>query len=400
MNILEVHEADYLKKPIFEFIEIPEALSILGHDVTMVDFGEKDKKIFSRARSFRGNRVFPKSKVRVFRPGTIHLSQVFAHFIGIFTSWSLLKRLFRKKRFDAIILYSVPTNGWIVTRLAKRYKVPVFFRTIDILHDLRPYGFPIRQIIRSLEKKVYKDSDYVLALTPRLGKYTGHKDFLPLYPAVNSSVFRPMPEGNAELRRLRKKHGISKDDKLVMFLGTFYEFSGLDILIKNLKRIQKKVPRARLLLVGGDIAEQELRQMAEDEGVAKDVIFTGFVPYTEANKYINLSTMCVNLFRDCRATHDIIPAKLFQYLGCRKPLLSRRLKGTVDIIPERSRAVEYATTDEEIVRKTIKILSDDRYRTGLAKHGYEFTMKHHSWKVFVKRLEGYLKKYKGKKRVK
>ena len=180
MNILEVHEADYLKKPIFEFIEIPEALSLLGHDVTMVDFGEKGRKIFSlKTKIFRGNRVFPKSRVRVIRPGAIHLGQVFTHFTGIFTSWLLLRKLFKKKRFDAIILYSVPTNGWIVTRLAKKYGVPVFFRTLDILHDLRPYGFPIRQIIKSLEKKVYKSSDYMLALTPRLGKYTKHKKILP-----------------------------------------------------------------------------------------------------------------------------------------------------------------------------------------------------------------------------
>lgn len=394
MNILEVHEADYLKKPIFEFIEIPEALSLMGHDVTMVDFGDKGNKIFSlKTKTFRGNRVFSKSKVRVIRPGAIHLGQVFAHFIGIFTSWALLRKLFKKKRFDAIILYSVPTNGWIVTRLAKKYGVPVFFRTLDILHDLRSYGFPIRQIIKSLEQKVYGDSDYMLALTPRLGKYTKHKRILPLYPAVNDKLFYPISADSPELFKLRKKYGINKSDKLIMFLGTFYEFGGLDMLIKNIKKIRAKVPEARLLLVGGAVVEDELRQLAKDEGVAKDVIFTGFVPYAEVTNYINLATLCINSFRDCKATRDIIPAKLFQYLACKKPLLSRRLKGTMDILPETSKAVEYATTDKEIIKKTIMILSDDRYRNQLMVRGYDFTIKYHSWPAFIKKLEGYLKKY-------
>ena len=111
------------------------------------------------------------------------------------------------------------------------------------------------------------------------------------------------------------------------------------------------------------------------------------------SNYTNLATLCINSFRECKATRDIIPAKLFQYLACKKPLLSRKLKGTMDIIPEKSRAVEYAKTDSEMIDKIVKILSDDKFRNALADRGYKFTMKHHSWPVFVDKIEGYLKKY-------
>lgn len=398
MKILVVHEIDYLEKPIFEFIEIPEALSVRGHDVTMVDFGQYSGgcRFSLKTKKFRGHRVFKNAKVKVARPGTIFLGDAFAHFLGMFTSRKLLGKLFKDNDFDAVILYSVPTNGWIVTKLAKKHGVPVFFRTLDILHDLRPYGFPLRQIIKSLEQKVYDASDYMLALTPRLGKYTKHRRILPLYPAVNDKIFYPMKESHPDLVKLRKKHGIKKSDKIIMFLGTFYEFGALDVLIKNLKKIQARVPEARLLLVGGAGIEKDLRQLAKDEGVSKDVIFTGFVPYADVVKYINVSALCINSFVECKATRDIIPAKLFQYLACKKPLLSRRLKGTMDIIPEKSGAVEYATTDAEMLNKMVKILSDDKFRKKLTDKGYEFTMKNHAWPVFVDKLEGYLKKYRKK----
>jgi glycosyltransferase involved in cell wall biosynthesis len=110
-------------------------------------------------------------------------------------------------------------------------------------------------------------------------------------------------------------------------------------------------------------------------------------------KHINLATLCINPFRECKATKDIIPAKLLQYMACKKPLLSRRLKGTIDIIPERSGAVEFVVTDEDLVKGAINILSSHEKQHKLADTGYDFVMKNHAWPVFIDKLEGYLKKY-------
>jgi glycosyltransferase involved in cell wall biosynthesis len=399
MKILEVHEVNYLTKPIYEFIEIPEELSIRGHDVTMVDYGEKNDKIFSlKTKTFRGNRVFPKAKVKIIRPGAIYIGELITRFTGMITSWFVLRKLFKENKFDALLLYAVPMSGWSALHFAKKHNVPVFFRILDVLTDLRKYPFPVKHVIGALERQVYKNSDYILALTPKLGDYTGRKDCLPLYPAVNDKIFYPIDADNKELEKLRKKWEISREDKIIFYLGTFYDFGGLDILIKNLKRIQKKVPNARILLVGGGFAEKELKALVEKEKVSKDVIFTGFVPYSEVTKYTNLATLCINSFRECKATKDIIPAKLFQYLACKKPLVSRKLKGILDIIPADSGAVEFVRTDEEFVKKTIEILSSEEKQRKLAEKGYEFTMKNHAWPVFMDKLEGYLKKYAGKKK--
>ncbi|MFH1669539.1 MAG: glycosyltransferase [Candidatus Woesearchaeota archaeon] len=398
MRILEVHEANYLTKPIFEFIEIPEELSLRGHDVTMVDYGERDKKIFSlKTKRFRGHRVFPDAKVKIIRPGAIYLGELVTRFTGMIASWFVLRQLFKEKKFDAVLLYSVPTNGWITLHFAKKHKVPVFFRTLDALRNLRNYPFPLKYIVGALENHVYKHSDHILSLTPRLGAYTGRKDCLPLYPAVNDKLFYPLPKDDAGLESLRNKYGISKEDKIILYLGTFYDFGGLEVFIKNIRKIQRSVPNARLLLVGGGFVEKELKELAEKEKVSADVIFTGFVPYSEVTNHINLATLCINAFRECDATKDIIPAKLFQYMACKRPLLSRRLKGTMDLIPERSGAVKFVSTDKELVDNTIELLSDEKMQHEIAEKGYEFVMKNHAWPAFIDKLEGYLKKYTNNK---
>ncbi len=397
MNILEVHEVNYFKKPIFEFIEIPEALSLKGHDVTMVDFGEGDNKIFSlKTQTFKANRVFKNSKAKVVRPGAIFLGSLIARFTNMFTSYFVLRRLFKEKKFDAVILYSVPTNGWITVKLAKKFNVPVFFRTLDVLYKLRPFPFPIKQIVYALERYVYKNSDYILALTPRLGLYCGRKDFLPLYPAVNDKIFYPLEKNDKKLASLRKKYNIKIEDKVILYLGTFYEFGGLDNFISNLKNIQKKVKNAKLLLVGGGATEQVLKELVKKEGLEEDVIFTGFVPYDKVNEYTNLSDVCINPFKDCEATKHIIPAKLFQYLACKKTIVSRKLKGILDIIPDKGLGVIYAESDDNLIKETIRVLSDEELNRSIAEKGYVFTKENHSWPVFIDKLETYLKKY-GKK---
>lgn len=394
MNILEVHEVNYFKKPIFEFIEIPEALSLRGHKVTVVDYGEGEDKRFSfKTKHFRGNRVFPASKVDVVRPGAILLGSLIGRFTNMISSWFVLRRLFRENKFDAVLLYSVPTNGWITLHFAKKHDVPVFFRTLDVLYELRPFPFPIKWIVRALEKQVYKNSDYLLALTPRLAAYCGRKDYLPLFPAVNDKIFYPFPAGDVRLTKLRKKHSIKSDDVLILYLGTFYDFGGLENFISSLKRIKQKIPNARLLFVGGGFVEPQLKELAVKEGVADDVIFTGFVPYDSVRDYINLADVCVNPFKECEATRHIIPTKLFQYMACRKTVISRRLPGILEIIPQKGAGVVYAVSDKELIDKTIAVLSDDALNARLAGEAFDFTKKKHSWPVFMDLLESYLKRF-------
>jgi glycosyltransferase involved in cell wall biosynthesis len=395
MKILEVHEVNYREKIIYEFIEIPEALSLRGHEVTVVDFGEGEKKRW-KTEVFRGNRVFPDSRVRVVRPGALFQNDYLARISAWYTNLLVLKRLFLKNRFDAVILYSVPTNGWQAVMLAKKHGVPVFFRAIDALYDLRPYPFPLSYIVRMFERFVYKRCDYVLELTPKMGDYTGIKKRLPLYSAVNDNIFFPKDKYDPDLKRLRKKHKIKSRDKLITYIGSFYEFVGLEGFIKGLKRIRAAVPDARLLLVGGGESDKRLRSLARKHGVEKDVIFTGFVQYEDVCSYINLASVCIVPFREVDATRDIVPIKLFQYLGCKKPVICRKLGGILTVVPRVGHGVIFEKTDEGMIGRTIEILKDKKKQDRMAGQGYSFCRSRHTWKVFIDTLEGYLEKYRKK----
>ena len=80
MKILVVHEVNYLKKIIYEFQILPEILSMLGHDVTVIDYDDSWETAGNGDRSGLRTRIYVSvhrayagASVTVRRPGMIRL---------------------------------------------------------------------------------------------------------------------------------------------------------------------------------------------------------------------------------------------------------------------------------------------------------------------------------------
>ena len=99
----------------------------------------------------------------------------------------------------------------------------------------------------------------------------------PMPGGVDSTVFRPDPQGRA---MIRARHGID-DRKVIVCVSRVVARKGQDTLVESLPQILHEVPDAHLLIVGpGDYAES-LRNRANALGVAEHVTFTGPVDYDE-----------------------------------------------------------------------------------------------------------------------
>lgn len=94
---------------------------------------------------------------------------------------------------------------------------------------------------------------------------------------VDTEQFRPDPLARKEIRD-RYELG---DRPVVVCVSRLWPRKGQDMLIRALPRIRERVPEAALLLVGGGPYEGRLQALAEQLGVAKDVVLTGRVPWDE-----------------------------------------------------------------------------------------------------------------------
>jgi len=392
LNILFVHEVDWSTKVVFDLHSLSELLSSFGHNVFVIDFASlrnrtdlldfgslKTKELKSAGRAHRD------TSITLIRPGFIKVpfldraSAFFTHYVAI-------ERTIRNKKIDVIVLYSVPTNGYQVINLAKKYGIPVVFRSIDILHGLVPSKI-FWPLTFSLETWVYKHVDKILTLSPMLCNYVIRMDAnkekvdLLLF-GVDLKKFNPYVQS----RELRENLGLSKDDLVVLYIGTLFEFSGLDLYLEQFSYVVKEIPRAKLVIVGGGALFGRLKKRVSELGLSENVILTGFKPFDVMPQFINMSSICINPFRVTDATREIIPGKILQYLACGKPVLATPLPGMISLLKGKPYGLFYSSI-EDFAENTIKLLKDTDIRGQLGETGFQYVKNNHDETKLARRLE-------------
>lgn len=346
-NILFVHETEYIEKVVFEFQIIPEILASNDHNVFVIDYPMSWKKKglfdfgnFKTEYLYNVKKAGKKKGITLIRPGIIKIPGI-SRFLAFFTYFFLIGKVIKKHKINRIVLYSAPTNGLQTIFWAKKYKIPVHFRLLDVLHQLVPSRILIWPTYL-VEKYIYKRVNEITAITPRLTKYAismggNPKTTTYLPTGFDADVFYPLTKE----QKLLDQFDIKKNNRVILFAGTLYNFSGLDVLLKYFGTHLKENKNIKFLIIGHGQQEESLKKIIKQYNLEKFVILTGFIDYSELNKYINLADICINPFKINKITDIIFPSKIYQYLACGKPVIATKLKGLLDLFPKSQNNVHY-----------------------------------------------------------
>lgn len=114
-------------------------------------------------------------------------------------------------------------------------------------------------------------SEYFIDESKFLGKY---RDKIVVIPyGVNIEDF-DVPHSKEECR---EKLGLPPDGEILLFLAALNPYKGPDVLLKAMPKIIKKVPDAKLVLVGSGRERGTLGMLSKKLGIDEYVKFAGFV---------------------------------------------------------------------------------------------------------------------------
>ena len=381
MNLLFIYEVDYLKKVVYDMHILAEAMSLRGHNVYAIDYesmwdGTKSQK------EIEVSRVFPNASVELIRPSFVKIGGL-SRLTAFVSHYFAINQAIKDKKIDAIVLYSVPTNGLQTIYWAKKYDIPVIFRSLDALNQLVAYPM-LRPLIKYLEKIVYSRVDMVATLTPKLSEYVcglGAKKAEVLPMTVDTNAFRPFKSDIGE------KWGLAEDDSVIMFMGTLFDFSGLDTFISSLPQILRQVGKVKLLIVGDGEQRPKLVSIIKDLKLWENVIITGFQPYEDMPDYINLADVCILPFQDNKVTRDILPGKVVQYLACAKPVVAMDLSGMKSVIHGEEQGIVYVQNVSDMVETVTSLLNSAEKRWVLGSYGWNYTRQIHDCDKIAEKLE-------------
>lgn len=393
MNILFIHEVNWKQKPIFEIHDYPELLSLRGHEVSFIDFPENEKlNIFQKFCSFTTNESFDQSrahvgaKVRLITPGRI-VGKPLDRFLHSLTFVPLLIRVLSSKKYDVIVLYGVPTNGWQTVAIAKFFRVPVLFRAIDVSHKLRKTNYKF--LIKLAERFVYKRASWVSANNSTLADYCvslgAKRELVSVdYPGLDLVRFAPTTKN----RDLQAENGIEFDDKTIVFMGTLYRFSGIPRFLELISPSLTTRSDIKFLVVGDGEGRSEIENTIHRYGLKETVKITGFVNYDELSSILNLADVAINTFQVSDVTNGALPWKVVQYLACGLPTVSTPLSGLIAYSKlSTDNGIIFRDLDQSFSQTVIEILDDGAMRKKLGAHAREMVKAHNHWPDAISRFE-------------
>lgn len=227
-----------------------------------------------------------------------------------------LEEVAREIRPDIIHAHSPVLNALPAIKVARKLGIPVvyeiraFWEDAAVDHGSTTEGSLRYRATRALETHAIRNVDHVFTICEGLradivarGIPAGKVTVIPNAVDIDSFQLASPPDP-----QLQEKWGLT-GKTVVGFIGSFYAYEGLDLLLEALPALVHQRPDVRVLLVGGGPQETNLRQQAEHLGLTDHVVFTGRVPHKEVSRYYDLINVLAYPRHAMRLTELVTPLK-------------------------------------------------------------------------------------------
>jgi PEP-CTERM/exosortase A-associated glycosyltransferase len=229
---------------------------------------------------------------------------------------------------DILHGHSPVLNAMPALRVGKRlglpvvYEVRAFWEDAAVDHGTTTEGSLRYRLTRRLETHALKRADHVFTICEGLRKDivargVPAEKVTVIANAVDIDSFSVGGEPDLALKERLGLQGAT----VIGFIGSFYAYEGLDLLLDALPRILRERPEVRALLVGGGPQEQALKQQAARLGLTRQVVFAGRVPHAEVQHYYDLVDVLTYPRHSMRLTELVTPLKPLEAMAQGRILL-------------------------------------------------------------------------------
>jgi PEP-CTERM/exosortase A-associated glycosyltransferase len=317
-----------------------------------------------------------------------------------------IEEIEREERLDLLHAHSPSLNGLAALRARRRtgrpvvYEVRAFWEDAAVDHGACRQGDWRYRLGRALETRVLRAADHVTCICEGLrGEIVARgiaADRVTVIPnAVDIEDFTVIKSRDAELEAALAL----RDARVLGFIGSFYAYEGLDLLLDALPAMLRRAPDVRLLLVGGGEREAALRAKAAALGVADRVIFPGRVPHHDVPRYASLVDVFVFPRLPMRLTNLVTPLKPLEAMAMGKLVLASDVGGHRELIADGHTGRLFRAGDvDDLVGVTLKVLGSPASWEDYAQAGRAFVERERHWKASVARYEDVYRSLLGPRR--
>lgn len=325
------------------------------------------------------------------RPSLAGRLPVLRQFWTIWLMYRRLLKLIPELRPDVVHAHSPALNGVAAYWAAKRFGVPLVYEVRAFWEDAAvdqgtssEHGLRYR-LTRALENHVFERAQRVVAICEGLRADIEARKLcrLPVAVVPNAVEHERFAQPTARDTLLAEKHGLQAGHTLG-FIGSFYDYEGLDLAIRAMPGLLAQDPAMKLLLVGGGQQEQTLRNLAATLGLQDQVVFTGKVPFSEVERYYSVIDLLVYPRKSLRLTETVTPLKPLEAMAQRRVFVASNVGGHRELVQDGKTGVLFKADDVEALEQCVRrVLSDPALQQRLKVNGERFVREERNWRNSV-----------------
>jgi PEP-CTERM/exosortase A-associated glycosyltransferase len=283
--------------------------------------------------------------------------------------------------------HSPVLNAMAAMRAARQLKIPVVYEVRAFWEDAAIGNGDGREgdlryrATKALETRAFRRADAIVTICEGLRADIAGRGISPEKISVvpNGVDLERFPFQRQPAEALRVAHGL-QGKTVLGFLGSFYPYEGLDVLLGALALLKRERPDLAVVLAGGGPAEDQLKTQAMRLGLDDAVIFAGRVPHQDIGTYYDLVDLFVYPRRAMRLTETVTPLKPLEAMARGGVVLASDVGGHRELVRHGETGLLFPADDAASLADAIRAaLARQAQWPVLGRAARDFVERERSW---------------------
>lgn len=311
-------------------------------------------------------------------------------------AWSRgIDRVVREWRPDILHAHSPVLGALAALPVARRHHIPLLYEIRAFWEDAAVGNGEGREgnvryrLTRAMESFAVRRADAVAVICEGLRSDLVARGIAPdkimVSPnGVDMAMFGDPPPRDDLLAQELGLDGA----QVVGFIGSFYDYEGIDDLIAAMPALIARCPAARLLLVGGGPMEAALRAQSAASSAADAIRFVGRVPHAEVERYYSLIDVLAYPRKAMRLTDLVTPLKPLEAMAQRRLVAASSVGGHRELIRDGETGTLFAPDDPAALADAVAgLLERPDFWEARRAAGRRFVEQERDWALNVRRYD-------------
>ena len=319
--------------------------------------------------------------------------------LPIMNQWAIVATL--RRRLEQLVQSEQPAllhvhspclNALAALPIARRQGIPLIYEVRALWEDGAVDSGTCREgdlryrISRALETYVCRRADHVVTICEGLQREMLARGLQPgrITVAPNSVDLARFGAVCARDDGLATSLGLTAG-KTFGFIGTFFPFEGLELLLRAVPEIRAYEPRSRFVIVGDGPAASRIRALARELAIEDVVVLTGRVPHAQVERYYDLIDVLIYPRLSNRVTELVTPLKPLEAMAKGKLVIASDVGGHREMVfPGRNGVLFRAGNAGSLAKTAIDLLNHPEQWPMLRENGRTYINACRSWGQNVK----------------